>query len=352
MKKILLIALGTLLCVGVQAKGDAKKELKSSFATSTAPTLNVEIQFASIEIASWSNPSVEVRAEIEVEAENESRAQQMLNCIDVKIVQNGNLVNIATHVNEDAMKAAVGKKGNRNYEIKIYVKAPVSTMIDANTQYGNVKLDKIDGVVKSKVQFGNFTADALGANSKLNIQYGNVKIGTASDLALNIQFGNSAIDRAANLTMSSAYGSHKFGSVQSITTKSQFDKYELTSAGSVTFNSCQYTNVKIGDLTQAANLGKVSFGSVTIANVSAEFTKVNISGNFTDIKVGFAAAAAFSADLRNVFGAINADALHGVISDMVAGYDKTSFTIEVGGSSTKKVFISNSQASIKLTKNN
>lgn len=352
MKKFLIIVLCAFVCGGAYAQNvSARKELVSPrFATTTAPTLNLTNKYGNIDVAVWDKSAVEAKAEITVNKPYGDRAKQVLNCIDVKMTQSGNTINITTVVDSDAIRALLGKNKEYGYDIQIHIKAPHSAYINVESKYGNVNIESTKSKINALIKYGNLTVGEIGMPSTIEIKYGNVKITKASDLNLTIKYGNATIDDMGDMTIDSGYGNFRFGTMGAFKGVVKYDNYDFKSVKSIYLQQCKYTNVTVGKLSKSLAIDELAYGNLKVGAVAPDFSRIAVAARYSDIRIGFVTPATFAADLSTRYGNIDVNELKGKARSVQSESSTTSFTFYVGDNSANKVRISNSYADIKLTR--
>lgn len=361
MKKFLILILAALpmLCAA-KTKDDsarighykAQKEVARLFNTSATPALNVVNKYGRIVISNWDQNAIDVQAEIKVTCSNTKKVQAILDCIDVGLVQTGNIVTVRTTIDSKSLEAIKGRNENANYQINITIKAPKSTTMSVENKYGHTQIESTSRALTAAIKYGDLTVGEIGEPSSVEIKYGNLAIEKASDLDLNIKYGNSKVTTMGNLRiLESGYGNHKYGTVGSVTGSVKYDNYSFETVNGVfQMSECKYTNVTIENLNGALNIGELAYGNLKVRNLSSSFGTFTVAARYSGVSVVVGSGVPLRLSLRNSYGDINADNLSkGTFINKIYQGNSKSLELIIGNSPSNMIKISNRYGNISVT---
>ena len=276
---ILLLA-GTLLPLSAQK---ADKKITEAYKVSNGFTLGVENTYGEINITNWDRNEVSVEVTVDVEARSQSKAEAMLDDIEISISESSNAVYFETEMD---LKIIGGQK---KINVRYDVKDPDYINVALEQKYGEVYVQELTGVADIEIAYGGLVAGRLspetGSWNSLEMAYGNADIEQVTALSAEVRYSEITIKRAGNLEIESAYSEFYLGEVNAIELESKYDKVMLKKLmGSLEIESA-YTQVTLDQLSNRFN------------EIDAEMTY----GNFT---AGLEKGVSFDIEAEVVYGSI------------------------------------------------
>lgn len=266
----------TLLLTAILAAGmtlpaqSVKKDFHKEYTTSGSSELKVDNQFGNITVTEWDQNKVVIDVNVAVTASDDSKAQKILDKIDIEFKEEGEVISAVTKFGEDGkMTVKSGKSEKQSFKIDYTVKCPKTIKLSLDNQFGDLIIGSLNGIFSADLQFGSLNAVSLaGPETQLDMQFGKVTIGSMKDANIDIQH--------CELLKISECGNLKLDA--------QFTKVELGSVGSLTadLNNCE---VSVDNLAEALKLDS-NMGSTTIENVAAGFKSISVDQNMGDLTLG------------------------------------------------------------------
>ncbi|MDR1984032.1 MAG: DUF4097 domain-containing protein [Prevotellaceae bacterium] len=170
--------------------------------------------------------------------------------------------------------------------ISLYSDVKGNTMNDLtlNIQYANTTIGKCD-------------------NMSINSLYGDIKVTTAKDASIKIQYAKAEIGKCNDLSLQSMYVSYKIGNVTSIKAQSQYDKFKINTIDIFSITAI-YTDIIIDNLNKSFVADKFQYCDLSIANISTDFSKIESTGMYSELKLGLTEKHNFKAALSAEYGTI------------------------------------------------
>jgi len=138
---------------GVDLRGLASftRNVSKAYPVSGVVHIHVSNKFGSIEIVSWDNPVVQVKAEITVGAENRMQAERFAQAIDVT----GN--HVAQNVEVRTVYPLVQASGKLGYWVNLKLSVPKESKITVENLFGDVSMKNLAGALALDVRYGMVT---------------------------------------------------------------------------------------------------------------------------------------------------------------------------------------------------
>jgi hypothetical protein len=287
------------------AKGrfDVEKIRKISKVFKVGPSdkLEIENKFGKVHINTWDKNEISVEVAMIARANSEEKAQNILDRIDVKFNQSGNVISFRTELE------SINNKGKQGFEINYTVSMPKENPLrlknsfgdsylanyngkaDLDIGYGNLKAEQLLGKENTiKVSFGSGSITALN-NCRLNISYSKLNLGSGEVLDVKNDFSDIKIDRVGDLTIQSKYGNVKLGRVNNLQ------------------GSTGFSDFRIADLQDNLDMKVQYCGDFEVEKIARNFKSVNLDGGFSSFDLTFENPAAFNFDVKLAFGNLRLD---------------------------------------------
>lgn len=281
-----------------KSRFDVEKSRKISrvFKVGANDKLDIENKFGKVHVNTWDKNEIAVEVTMLARANNDENAQKLLDKMDVKIAQSGEVIAFKTELESS------NNQGKQRFEINYTVSMPKGNPLriknsfgdayladytgtaDLNVGYGSLKTAHLSGNGNTvKVSFGSGNLSSLRGGT-LDVSYSHLKLGSSETLDLKSDFSDVEIERVKDLTIRSKYGSVKLGLVNSVEGHSSFSDFVIKELGSKLDMKVQYC------------------GDFEIAKIAKAFRSVSIAGQFSSFDLRFEPNASFAIDVAMAFG--------------------------------------------------
>lgn len=273
---------------------EKSRKISKSYDVKSNVKLAVSNSFGRVHINTWDQNKITVDIEIIARMNNESRAQEMLDKIEIEIEESSSQI---------SFESRLGKLKNRDkeeFEINYKVNMPKKNALklrnsfggnyigdllgesDIDISYGDFKIEKLSGLTNIKISFSDGSI-AMVKKGEVEIKYSDVEIGELGVVRLEQGFSDVEIEKIGTIDLTSKYGDVEIGTVQGI-------------KGYV-----GYSEFSIGRLELELDIEASYSGNFTIREVSKDFTKIMIDGKFGDYRISFEEGANFTFDTELSF---------------------------------------------------
>lgn len=277
-----------------------KKIERALKGSSGVSDLSIKNTFGHVVITTWEQNYVDFDITITCSGDDAKKVSELLSKIDV------NLTLIGTKAS--AQTVIQGKNSNQknlNMKIDYIVKMPKSATLTVNNSFGNTNVASIDAATKFIQSFGNLTIGNLSKQSEIKIEFGNINIQNAETLNLKMSFAKSStLGSVNNLTLTADFSSIQADRINNASIASEQSKIRVTDLGSCNFTKSSFTTLNVEKLTSLLTIPKASFSNITVENVAQSVKEINISSDFTPIRIGVDNSNNLSLDLSTSFGKI------------------------------------------------
>jgi hypothetical protein len=253
---ILLFLLAAYAAIG-SADTELTDRVDKTFKVNASTLLTVKNSFGKIEINNWERDEIHVVVDIIVEGNNESRAEKLMDAIEVTYRESGSEVFFQTKIDN------MNNRGGESFEVNYTIKMPISNPIDIKNSFGDIYLNDRQGSAVLDVSYGALKAEnLLGDNEievsfgkgyfdrvergEITIKYSDVEIASSDVLEMDTQFSKVELDEVNRLELEAKYGSVTLGNVGDLDADASFNGLNLeTLAGSLILEASYVSNFEI-----------------------------------------------------------------------------------------------------------
>lgn len=278
---LMILFSGSVLTISGQP---AKKQISKEYNVSEGFTLGVDNKYGEINIVNWDQDRVTVDITISVEARSESKAQELLNQIEIDISESKSEVYFDTEVEQ------INAGGKTTINIKYDVKAPAYINAMLEQSYGNVFIQELTGTAELEIRYGSLRATSLvnadqNVWNTLDLKYGDATIENVSALSAEVMYSELTVNASQVLETESAYSKLFFGKVLELSAECKYDRLTLDNLEGILEVDGAYTNVSVG-------------------TISRDFSQVFVDLAYGNFKAGLENQAAFAIEADVSFGSI------------------------------------------------
>ncbi len=283
----LILLLLTLFILPVQAEKTTKRIYKS-FPVSQVAKLELSNKYGNIQIDENRKDSVVINVEVWVDGSG-SRAQRLLDNIDVNISNSGNTVSATTDFRNDF------DNNSREFSIDYQISVPADRDLNVTQKYGSVNMNNLTGKGIFDIKYGDLKAkNLLSPELTIEIAYSKATIETSRDLNLTIRYSKIALSKADNLKIDSRYSGLNMGDCKDISLDSKYDDIKFKTINSITASS-MYTGYKVDQILTSLTLTN-GYGDFSVGAIPGSFKSINVSSRYATIRLGIEPGASYRLD--------------------------------------------------------
>lgn len=302
MKKLVYSLIAVLVLAGLQVETlanagldyEKSKKISKSYDVESNVKLAIRNSFGKVHINTWDKKSITVDIEIIARMHNESRAQNLLDQIEVDITESSTTISFETKLGN--LKNRDREEFEINYMVNMPKKNPLrlknsfgsnylgdlSGDNEINISYGDLRFENLTGTSDIKVSFSDGTIRTI-KKGEVEVKYSDLEIDEIEMAIFEQGFSDVEIRKAGTLDMTSKYGDVEIGVVKGI-------------RGYV-----GYSEFSIDRLEVELDLDASYSGGLIIDEVARDFREVRIDAKFGDIRVSFEEGANFTFDTEVSF---------------------------------------------------
>jgi hypothetical protein len=298
--RFLLCLLALLLAGNADIRGEIrdsnrKKEFEKSFSVGHSDRLHVDNRYGSITVTHWKRNEISIRVVIEAKAKTDSRAKKMIDGVDVQLHKAGNTVSGVTSMKN--FNSANNERLNIHYYISMPSRLPSSLV----QKYGNINLpERNEGDCRLDVKYGNINAGSFTAGLAVEAQYGNVYIDDVEKADMKLAYcGKTVIRQAGFLDIDSRYSGLKIERVKDLELEARYGNLDLGKADNAHLEM-KYSNAEIDLLTNKLIVEELSYGKMTVREVSPHFTRIEANTHYSTLNLRIPSRLSFDVEAEGM----------------------------------------------------
>lgn len=261
------------------------KTIDKTFDAASDYKLILDGSFSDYTITTWNESNISFHVEISTFSNKESKAEEMLENINVKFNSYGKTIKAETIIKKRRFD-------NTSLDIDYQIMIPEDIFLEINNSYGDVDIDRLNRYLNVDLNFGSFSIDSLFAKGYIDISYGNAQIKYGNELHCYIDFGDIRINQGKYVNVEMDYSNGKLGDIEGLNV------------------DCEFSEIEIENVLRILDL-KLSYGEADINKVNKDFSYINIQSSFSDIYLNLDGLQDYSYDISTSFADIDADFLKG-----------------------------------------
>jgi hypothetical protein len=322
---------------------DYKKTFKEEFKVNKDAELYIRNKFGEVVCRNWDENKVSITVEVTVEASNESKANKLLDRIDVELSGDASRVKGITDIADGSGIS------NVEFSIDYMIVMPKSMKVDIDNKFGDIVLDEVDGAAKLSIAYGDLEANALNSTTNdLVIKFGEGNFGYVKEADVEIAYSELEIEGSDILELDTKFSEIELGKAGEADITSQYDDYSIEWLGPV---DCE---AKFSDMTIEYQQGPFNFdiqyGELEVDNIAGVEGRCEVENSFGDVSLEFESGAAFYIDAEVKFGSMDYPKSNTDIKHTEEGYTTHLYegTFGEGADRANVLYIRTKNASVSI----
>lgn len=291
---------------GMKGKFTKTKTINKEFNVDKNALVDLKNKYGSIDIKTWNQNSVVIEVIITTNGNSESKTEQKLENISIDFENSNQHVYVKTHFKKsNSSWSLFNGRDNVNMDIKYIVKMPISNSLNVNMDYGNVMIDELEGKASINCDYGKiYVGKLLNDSNYINLDYSR---GSTIDFMkngeINIDYTTLNVEEAGNIDLNTDYSNTSFGKVNNLEFNSDYGNINVANANSISGDS-DYVRLKFGNITSKLIID-ADYGSLKVEKMSSNFKEINVSTQYTGVKIGVDSNSSFSLIANSQYSGIS-----------------------------------------------
>lgn len=288
---------------GVNAQGvNHRQTIKRSFPVSMESTFELENKYGTILVVPWDKDSVQVTADLFLEAKNSSKLRKLRNDIDVSFSATTYYIIVRTLFGDDNSRIiseirALGNTLNTNSTVEvnytIYVPDQIDLVLD--NKYGDIFIDDVYGNIDITLSNGALKANHIYGNARIDLSFGTGMIRNLGNSTLTLSYAELDLGSVRQLDLISKSSELTADTVGVIKVDSRRDRMVLGKTEYL-YGTTSFTDIRITEFIRESDC-YMKYGKLTIEQVLPGFSRINIDSDYTDISLVFDPESTYDVDI-------------------------------------------------------
>ena len=332
-----------------RGKHTKTKTITKEYTVNANATVDLDNKYGSIDIKTWDENKVSLEIIVTTNSNNESKAQDRLEDINIIFNASNSLVAAKTQIGK-SNNWNWGKNNNVNMDIQYIVRMPKSNNLIVDMDYGDVMIDELNGKADINLDYGKLIAGELNnTNNDINLDYSSgTTIDYAKNVNLNIDYTTMEIEVAGDIDLNGDYCEVTFGEAANVNFNTDYGNLIIDKANSIVGNS-DYTNLKFGHIASKLVL-EADYGNLKVEEMGANFTEVDVNTEYIGVKIGVNSSSSFMLKAESQYGGISVPDAMDIRTQIEKNNNKKIEGIYNGGTKGK-IDITTQYGSIKIMEN-
>jgi hypothetical protein len=264
--------------------------------------VSVSNKYGDIEVVGWDKNRVKIAVTILVNAAGELYAQRVFDRIGINFHASANSIEVYSNIQAPKKEWwEWGVEHEDDYTIGYKVYMPSTASLKVKNRHGNISLANISGKAELNVQHGDIHAGKLGREAILIVEDGYASLGQVGQLQAKVIRGHIRLDEVQRLEVNSSFSSLSLQKAEEMVCSTKYDTYTLERVGRFVnvgrFDDIEIeyaeeidmrsrlTDLFVENVSKSLNLN-VDSSSIEAEQLKRGFRQVELSGNFTDFRIG------------------------------------------------------------------
>ncbi|MFT4660482.1 MAG: hypothetical protein ACI8XB_000750 [Patiriisocius sp.] len=274
------------LCVSISNFSQQVSIYENDYSYDVESNARLEINstFTDVTLESWDKNEVHVRVYAKTTGSTVAKSDRLMEKIRIDVSGSSSVVDITSKLQSNG-----GNTDKSEFDIRISIQAPRTTVLNFDCQFGDVNIPDWDGRVDIEVKFGDLDVKSLSnTTSEINLQYTDFNIDYVSEIEIESSFSDIYIEN-----------------VERLDADSQYDDYHIESVD-ILDGDFRFSDLNIGELKKELELDS-QYGGVEVERVFADFDKIIIDNQFGEVKLNMADGVGYYIEVDLSFASFSCD---------------------------------------------
>ena len=286
---------------GYQYKFEEQKTIEKTFDVDALPNLVMDGIYSDFNITTWDQPQIDIKVKIKVKSDKESAVKKLMEIIDVELSENCNTVTAKTVFNNKTNKSF-----NASVSVKYNVRVPKDVLMDLDTSYGDITIDKVSEKLKAVLKYGDFKADSILIDdivkNSIEVKFGNINIDYVNNVAMWLEYGDAKVNTCDYIDGTLKYSKIFITDLNHCMLEVKYSDARIEKANKVLFVNTAYSDMKVRNVTNMLHVNmKYSDLSATVTSLKPN---IEIDGAYSDVALYLEENSSFDYMLESSYGDI------------------------------------------------
>jgi len=278
--------------------------IKRVFAVSKEATLEVENKYGTILVVPWQKDSVQISADIFLEAKNRSKLRKLKNDVDVSVSGTKNYVVARTRIGEGSSRISAELRalsntlsGKSAVEINYTLYVPQDINLFLTNKFGDIYIDDISGKTDISLSNGVLKANSFTGNTTLELTFAEARINEITTATANLSFAEITVGSAGQFDVTSKSSEIDVEQVDVFKFNSRRDEISLGYAEYL-YGFSDFTDIEVINFIREADCD-MKYGKIYLDHVDPGFSMINLKSEYTGVSLFIERESSFDLDIEH-----------------------------------------------------
>jgi len=281
---------------------DHRHTEKKVFPVGRESTLELENKYGTILVVPWEKDSVQVTADLLLEAKSQAKLRKLRNDIDISYSATKYYIIVQSIFGNDnsrimseirALSNTLGNKSTVEINYTVYVPDYIDLVLD--NKYGDIFIDDVYGNIDISLANGALKANHIFGNATISLSFANGMIRQLGNSTINLSYAELDLGVVDQLDLISKSSELYADTIGVIKIDSRRDNLEIGQVEYL-YGTTSFSDIRITEFIRESDC-YMKYGKLTIDNVLPDFSRINLDSDFTDIALYFHPECAYDVDI-------------------------------------------------------
>ncbi len=274
-----------------------EKAINKEFPVTNNTRLEVFNKYGNVDVINHEDASVSIQVKIKADSRSPEKNRQVLDMVNIKITQEGDVIKAVTEIDDNFSKAFKGfNMGDNGLQINYTITLPKTLPVYLSNKYGNVFIDQLVSTSTIDVKYGKLTANKILHDSrepltKIYLSYSNGTIQETKWIEADIKYSKLNITESKALAIISKYSKVYVTNGSSIVSESKYDTYEVEKLANFV-TTAGYSHFTFGQLTGKLQV-ETKYSDFIVKYISPTFDGIKINNSYGSYRLIIDPAASY-----------------------------------------------------------
>ena len=260
---------------------EKRKVVERNYTVDEDVLLSIENRFGKVHINTWDKNEMDIRVEVIARRRTESRAQELLDKIEIKIDESSSTKRFVTD-----LQGSINNKNSESYEINYTINMPSNNPLELKNSFGDAYIGDISGDVNLKISYGDIQTKNLTGKSDIKLSFGDGEFESISTGEIDVKYSDMDVQKLGVVRIEQGFSDLKITEAESIDLRSKYGDVEIGSIKGIR-GYVGFSDFSIDKLWYEMDMETSYAGGFEVEEVSKEFKKVIVEGKFGSFTFGF-----------------------------------------------------------------
>jgi hypothetical protein len=285
----ILVLIFILKPAQARSHDDFTKVINKEYTVNPDAQVILDNKFGQIHCNNWDKNLVTIEVRITVSASSQASADKLFDLVDITSDGSPAKVETRTVINKG------GFGGNSKINIDYMVNMPGTVNLNITNKFGNIYVNELSGKANLDISYGDMEVNKLlNTDNVIAIKFGKGTFQNITGAVVTMKYSDMKVEYAGSLFIDSKFSNLKASKIISLSLGFEGGNMEIENSTAITGKS-KFSDLNVNHLDKKLELD-IQYGSCDVGHIGADFTLVNITNKYGDVKVNIPSESSYKLD--------------------------------------------------------